>query len=101
MDETREQLFARLDALGYEKANELRQRGLLTGNAIWTNEWLQDRGIARLDEAQALHRRAVYAAERSATAAEKAARYAMFTTLIALVVVLIALIASPAWMVRL
>lgn len=101
MEETKEQLFARLEAMGYEKVNEQRQRGLLAGNAIWVNEWLQNRGIARLDEAQALHRRAVYAAERSAAAAEKAARYAMFTTLIALVVVLIVLIASPAWIVRL
>lgn len=100
MEETREQLFSRLETMGYEKANELRQRGLLTGNAIWANEWLQNRGIARLDEAQALHRRAVYAAERSAAAAEKAARFAMFTALIALLVVLVVITASPAWMAR-
>jgi hypothetical protein len=100
MEETKEQLFARLEAMGYEKVNEQRQRGLLAGNAIWVNEWLQNRGIARLDEAQALHRRAVYAAERSAAAAERAARFAMFTALIALAVVLMVVTASPAWMAR-
>jgi hypothetical protein len=93
MEETKEQLFARLEAMGYEKVNEQRQRGLLAGNAIWVNEWLQNRGIARLEEAQALHRRAVYAAER-------AARFAMFTALIALAVVLMVVTASPAWMAR-
>jgi hypothetical protein len=100
MEETKEQLFARLEAMGYEKVNEQRQRGLLAGNAIWANEWLQNRGIARLEEAQALHRRAVYAAERSAAAAERAARFAMFTALIALAVVLMVVTASPAWMAR-
>ena len=100
MEETREQLFARLDGLGFEKANELRNRGMLTGNPAWAHEWLQDRGIRRLEDAQALHRRAVYAAERSAAAAERAARFALFTALIALVVVLIVVTASPAWMAR-
>lgn len=101
MEETKEQLFARLDGLGFEKVSELRNRGMLAGNPVWAHEWLQDRGIRRLEEAQALHRRAVYAAERSAAAAERAARFAMFTALIALVVVLIVITASPAWMARL
>lgn len=100
MEETKEQLFTRLDELGYEKAGEQRNRGILAGNPLWVHEWLQDRGIRRLDEAQALHRRAVYAAERSAASAERAARFAMFTALIALVVVLIIVTLSPAWMAR-
>ena len=100
MEETKEQLFTRLDGLGFEKVSELRNRGMLTGNPVWAHEWLQDRGIRRLEDAQALHRRAVYAAERSAAAAERAARFAMFTALIALVVVLIVITASPAWMTR-
>jgi len=101
MDETKEQLFIRLDGLGFEKANELRNRGMLTGNPVWAHEWLQDRGIRRLEDAQALHRRAVFAAERSAAAAERAARFSMLTAIIALVVVLIVITLSPAWMARL
>jgi len=100
MEETKEQLFARLDGLGFEKVNELRNRGMLTGNPVWAHEWLQDRGIRRLEEAQTLHRRAVYAAERSAAAAERAARFSMFAVIIALVVVLIVITSSPAWMAR-
>ena len=101
MEETKEQLFARLDGLGFEKVGELRNRGMLTGNPVWAHEWLQDRGVRRLEQAEALHRRAVYAAERSAAAAERAARFSMFTALIALVVVLIIVTLSPAWMTRL
>jgi hypothetical protein len=57
--------------------------------------------LRRLEEAQALHRRAVYAAERSAASAERAARFSMLTALIALAVVLIVVTLSPAWMARL
>ena len=92
MEETKEQLFARLETLGFEKVNEMRNRGVLAGNPIWAHEWLQDRGIRRLEEAQALHRRAVYAAERSASSAERAARFAMMTSLIALASVAVAVI---------
>jgi hypothetical protein len=92
MEETKEQLFSRLDGLGFEKVNELRNRGMLTGNPVWAHEWLQDRGIRRLEEAQALHRRAVYAAERSAASAERTARYALITTLVALATVAVAVI---------
>jgi hypothetical protein len=92
MEETKEQLFARLETLGFEKVSELRNRGVLAGNPIWAHEWLQDRGIRRLEEAQALHRRAVYAAERSASSAERSARFAMMTSLIALATVAVALI---------
>lgn len=92
MEETKEQLFARLDAMGFEKANELRNRGMLTGNPLWAHEWLQDRGIRRLEDAQALHRRAVYAAERSAASAERSARYALVTALVALAIVAISVI---------
>jgi hypothetical protein len=99
MDETKEQLFARLDGLGFEKANELRNRGMLTGNPVWAHEWLQDRGIRRLEDAQALHRRAVFAAERSAASAERAARFAMYTALIALAIAALAVL--PGWIVRL
>jgi hypothetical protein len=92
MEETKEQLFARLETLGFEKVSEMRNRGVLAGNPIWAHEWLQDRGIRRLEEAQALHRRAVYAAERSASSAERSARFAMMTSLIALATVAVALI---------
>lgn len=94
MEETKEQLFARLDGLGFEKVNELRNRGMLTGNPVWAHEWLQDRGIRRLEDAQALHRRAVYAAERSAASAERSARYALITALVALAIVAAAVIPS-------
>src|SRR5262245_40605151 len=100
MEETKEQLFARLDGLGFEKVNEQRNRGVLTGNPVWAHEWLQDRSVRRLEETQAMHRRAVYAAERSAASAERAARFSMLTALIALVVVLIIVTLSPAWMTR-
>ena len=92
MEETKEQLFARLETLGIEKVSEMRNRGVLTGNAIWAHEWLQERGIRRLEEAQALHRRAVYAAERSAASSEKSARFAMLASLIALAIVAISVI---------
>jgi hypothetical protein len=92
MEETKEQLFARLETLGFEKVSEMRNRGVLAGNPIWAHEWLQDRGIRRLEEAQALHRRAVYAAERSASSAERSARFAMMTSLIALATVAVAVI---------
>ncbi len=92
MEETKEQLFARLETLGFEKVNEMRNRGVLAGNPIWAHEWLQDRGIRRLEEAQAMHRRAVYAAERSASSAERSARFAMMTSLIALATVAVAVI---------
>lgn len=92
MEETKEQLFARLDAMGFEKASELRNRGMLTGSPVWAHEWLQDRGIRRLEDAQALHRRAVYAAERSAASAERSARYALVTALVALAIVVVTVI---------
>ena len=92
MEETKEQLFAGLETLGFEKVSEMRNRGVLAGNPIWAHEWLQDRGIRRLEEAQALHRRAVYAAERSASSAERSARFAMMTSLIALATVAVAVI---------
>lgn len=92
MAETREQLFARLEALGFEKVGEMRNRGILDGEPAWVYEWLEERGIKRLDEANSLQREAVYAAERSAAGAEKSARYAMVAALVALATVLVSII---------
>ena len=90
--ETREQLFARLEALGFEKVSEMRNRGILDGEPAWVYEWLEERDIKRLDEANSLQREAVYAAERSAAGAEKSARYAMFAALVALATVVASII---------
>jgi len=90
--ETREQLFARLEALGFEKVSEMRNRGILDGEPAWVYEWLEERGIKRLDEANSLQREAVYAAERSAAGAENSARYAMVAALVALATVLVSII---------
>jgi len=90
--ETREQLFARLETLGFEKVSEMRNRGILDGEPTWVHEWLEDRGIKRLDEANSLQHDAVYAAERSAAGAEKSARYAMFAALVALATVVASII---------
>ena len=38
MTETREQLFARLGALGFEKVSEMRSRGILEGEPTWVHE---------------------------------------------------------------
>ena len=38
MTETREQLFARLEALGFEKVSEMRNRGILDGEPTWIHE---------------------------------------------------------------
>jgi hypothetical protein len=92
MAETKDQLFARLEAMGFEKVSAMRNRGILDGEPSWIYEWLEDRGIKRLDEAHVMQRKAVYAAERSAAGAEKSARYAMFAALIALATVLASII---------
>ena len=92
MTETKEQLFARLEALGFEKVSEMRNRGILDGEPTWVYEWLEDHGTKRLDEASILQREAVHAAERSAAGAEKAARYAMFAALVALATVVASII---------
>ena len=36
--ETREQLFARLGALGFGKVSEMRSRGILDGEPTWVHE---------------------------------------------------------------
>ena len=41
--ETKEHLFARLGALGFEKVRETRNRGILDGEPTWVYEWLEDR----------------------------------------------------------
>ncbi|HXM83213.1 MAG TPA: hypothetical protein VN929_14970 [Burkholderiales bacterium] len=92
MAETKEQLFARLEAMGFEKVSAMRNRGILDGEPSWIYEWLEDRGIKRLDEAHVLQRKAVYAAERSASSSEKAARFAMLAALIALATVVASII---------
>jgi len=92
MGETKEELFARLESMGFEKVSEMRNRGILDGEPAWVYEWLEDRGSKRLDEANSLQREAVYAAERSAAGAEKSARYAMFAALVALATVLVSII---------
>jgi len=35
---TKEQLFARLGALGFEKVSEMRTRGILDGEPTWIHE---------------------------------------------------------------
>jgi len=69
-------------------------RGSLRGRALRCRlyEWLEERGIKRLDEANSLQREAVYAAERSAAGAEKSARYAMCAALAALATVVASII---------
>src|SRR3989441_8599944 len=52
MTETREQLFARLEALGFEKVSEMRNRGILDGEPAWVYEWLEERGIKRAGRGQ-------------------------------------------------
>src|SRR2546426_535406 len=52
MTETREQLFARLEALGFEKVSEMRNRGILDGEPAWDYEWLEERSIKRLDRSE-------------------------------------------------
>ena len=92
MGETKEELFARLESMGFEKVSEMRNRGILDGEPAWVYEWLEDRGTKQQDEANVLRREAVYAAERSAAGAEKAARYAMFAALVALATVVASII---------
>jgi hypothetical protein len=92
MAETKEQLFARLEALGFEKVSAMRNRGILDGEPAWIYEWLEDRGIKRLEEVHVLQSEAVYAAERTAAGAAKAARYALFAALIALATVVASVI---------
>lgn len=89
----RDEIFSRLNQLGFEEVQRLRNRGDDLGPDAIVREWLEIRGFQRLEEAHELHRRATEAAERSALASERAARYAMYAATISVVAVIV----SMAW----
>ncbi len=88
----KDKLFARLNELGFEEVQRLRNRGENPGSDEMVREWLEIQGYQRLEEAHQLHRRATEAAERSASASERASRYAMYTAIIALIAIIVSMV---------
>lgn len=87
----KDEVFSRLNQLGFEEVQRLRNRGEDLGPDEMVREWLEIRGFQRLKEAHELHRRATEAAERSALASERAARYAMYAAIISVVAVVVSM----------
>lgn len=73
-DAARDELFAKLDALGFEGVQLARNNGVSLGDDHLVVLWLQSKAFDRQEEAQTLQRRAVEAAERPAEASLNAAK---------------------------